>query len=115
MHRFLLGRRHDQPGGGELSQPRCGGALLWQPAQNRRGPYFKAPLLIHYAENDQRINAGIEAFEKALKENNKEFQSFIYPGTGHGFNNDSAPQRYHEQAAKLAWSRTVTFFREKLK
>jgi carboxymethylenebutenolidase len=78
-------------------------------------PTIKAPLLIHYAENDQRINAGIEAFEKALKENNKEFQSFIYPGTGHGFNNDSAPQRYHEQAAKLAWSRTVTFFREKLK
>ncbi len=78
-------------------------------------PKIKAPLLIHYAENDQRINAGIEAYEKALKENNKEFQSFIYPGTGHGFNNDSAPQRYHEQAAKLAWSRTVAFFREKLK
>ncbi len=78
-------------------------------------PKIKAPLLIHYAENDQRINAGIEAFETALKENGKEFQSFIYPGTGHGFNNDSAPQRYNEEAAKLAWSRTVAFFKEKLK
>ncbi len=78
-------------------------------------PGIKAPLLIHYAENDQRINAGIEAYEKALKENNKEFQSFIYPGTGHGFNNDSAPERYNEEAAKLAWSRTIAFFREKLK
>lgn len=76
---------------------------------------IKAPLLMHYAENDQRINAGIEAFEVALKENNKEFQSFIYPGTGHGFNNDSAPERYNEAAAKLAWGRTVAFFKEKLK
>ena len=78
-------------------------------------PKIKAPLLIHYAENDQRINAGIEAFEEALKENGKEFQSFIYPGTGHGFNNDTAPQRYNEEAAKLAWSRTIAFFKEKLK
>jgi carboxymethylenebutenolidase len=72
-------------------------------------------LLIHYAENDPRINAGIEAFEKELKENGKEFQSFIYPGTGHGFNNDTAPQRYNEAAAKLAWNRTVAFFKDKLK
>jgi carboxymethylenebutenolidase len=78
-------------------------------------PKIKAPLLMHYAENDQRINAGIEAYEKALKENHKEFQSFIYPGTGHGFNNDSAPQRYHAEAAQLAWSRTIAFFREKLR
>ena len=78
-------------------------------------PKIKAPLLIHYAENDPRINAGIEAFEKELKENGKEFQSFIYPGTGHGFNNDTAPQRYNEAAAKLAWNRTVAFFKDKLK
>lgn len=70
-------------------------------------PKIKAPLLIHYAENDQRINAGIEAYEKALKENGKEFHSFVYPGTGHGFNNDTAPQRYNEAGAKLAWSRTI--------
>jgi len=78
-------------------------------------PKIKAPLLMHYAENDQRINAGKEAFEAALKENNKEFQSFIYPGTGHGFNNDTAPERYNEVAAKMSWGRTVAFFKEKLK
>jgi len=76
---------------------------------------IKAPLLAHYAENDERINAGIEKFEEALKKNNKEYQIFTYPGTGHAFNNDSNPQRYNEAAAKLAWSRTVEFFREKLK
>ncbi len=78
-------------------------------------PKIKAPLMAHYAENDERINAGIEKFEEALKKNNKEYQVFIYPGTGHAFNNDSNPQRYNEEAAKLAWSRTVSFFREKLK
>jgi len=78
-------------------------------------PKIKAPLMAHYAENDERINAGIEKFEEALKKNNKEYQVFIYPGTGHAFNNDSNPQRYNEEAAKLAWSRTVGFFREKLK
>jgi carboxymethylenebutenolidase len=76
---------------------------------------IKAPVMAHYAENDERINAGIEKFEEALKKNNKEYQIFIYPGTGHAFNNDSNPQRYNEEAAKLAWGRTVEFFREKLK
>lgn len=78
-------------------------------------PKINAPVLAHYAENDERINAGIEKFEEALKENNKEYQIFTYPGTGHAFNNDSNPQRYNEAAAKLAWSRTVEFFKEKLK
>jgi carboxymethylenebutenolidase len=76
---------------------------------------IKAPVMAHYAENDQGIDAGIPAFEEALKKNNKEYQIFIYPGTGHAFNNDTNPERYNEQAAKLAWSRTVTFFKEKLK
>ncbi len=76
---------------------------------------IKAPVMAHYAENDAGINAGIEAFEAALKKYNKEYQIFIYPGTAHAFNNDSNPQRYNEEAAKLAWSRTVGFFREKLK
>jgi carboxymethylenebutenolidase len=78
-------------------------------------PKIKAPILAHYAENDDRINAGIEKFEEALKQNNKEYQIFKYPGTGHAFNNDSNPARYNEEAAKLAWSRTVEFFKEKLK
>jgi carboxymethylenebutenolidase len=76
---------------------------------------IKAPIMAHYAENDAGINAGIAAFEEALKKNNKEYQIFSYPGTGHGFNNDTGGERYKEEAAKLAWSRTVAFFKEKLK
>ena len=78
-------------------------------------PKIKAPIMAHYAENDQGINAGIAAFEEALKKNNKEYQIFSYPGTGHAFNNDSNPDRYNAEAAKLAWGRTVAFFKEKLK
>jgi carboxymethylenebutenolidase len=75
---------------------------------------IKAPLMAHYAGNDERIDAGIPAFEEALKKYGKEYKIFIYEGAGHAFNNDSNPERYNEQAAKLAWSRTVGFFREKL-
>jgi carboxymethylenebutenolidase len=78
-------------------------------------PRIKAPILAHYAENDDRINAGIEKFEEALKENHKEYQIFKYPGTGHAFNNDSNPARYNAEAATLAWGRTVEFFKKKLK
>ena len=76
---------------------------------------IKAPVMAHYAENDQGINAGIAAFEEALKKNNKEYKIFSYPGTGHGFNNDTNTTRYNAEAAKLAWDRTVAFFKEKLK
>lgn len=76
---------------------------------------IKAPIMAHYAGNDQGINAGIAAFEEALKKNNKEYQIFMYEGAGHAFNNDSNPERYNEEAAKLAWSRTIGFFKEKLK
>ncbi|MCX6333002.1 MAG: dienelactone hydrolase family protein [Bacteroidia bacterium] len=76
---------------------------------------IKASVMAHYAENDAGINAGIPAFEEALKKNNIEYQIFSYPGTGHGFNNDTNTERYNEAAAKLAWQRTVSFFREKLK
>lgn len=76
---------------------------------------IKAPLMAHYAGNDPGINAGIPAFEEALKKYNKEYQIFMYEGAGHAFNNDSNPERYNEQAAKLAWGRTIAFFREKLK
>lgn len=76
---------------------------------------IKAPVMAHYAENDAGINAGIEAFEKSLKDNGIEYHFFTYPGTGHAFNNDTNPQRYNAEAAKLAWARTVGFFREKLK
>ncbi len=76
---------------------------------------IKAPVIAHFAGNDPGINAGIPAFEEALKKYNKEYQIFMYEGASHAFNNDSNPERYNEQAAKLAWERTVNFFREKLK
>jgi carboxymethylenebutenolidase len=75
---------------------------------------IKAPLLIHYASTDERINAGWPAWEAALKANNVKYQEFIYPNTNHGFHNDTTP-RYDEAAAKLAWSRTLAFFKENLK
>ena len=74
---------------------------------------IKAPLLIHYAGLDERINAGWPAFETALKANNVKYQMYMYPGTNHGFHNDTTP-RYDEAAAKLAWSRTLAFFKENL-
>jgi carboxymethylenebutenolidase len=76
---------------------------------------IKAPIMAHYAGDDARINQGIQAFEEALKKEKKEYQIFMYEGAGHAFNNDSNPERYNEKAAKLAWSRTVAFFKEKLK
>jgi carboxymethylenebutenolidase len=76
---------------------------------------IKAPILAHYAENDPGINAGIPAFEEALKKSGIEYKIYTYPGTGHGFNNDTNPERYNAEAAKLAWERTVAFFKAKLK
>ncbi|HYS08371.1 MAG TPA: dienelactone hydrolase family protein [Myxococcales bacterium] len=75
---------------------------------------IKAPLLIHYAEEDERINAGIPAFEAALKANHVKYQVFTYPGTQHGFNNDTTP-RYDKAAATLAWQRTMDFFKANLR
>jgi len=75
---------------------------------------IKAPLLIHYAGLDDRLNAGWPAFEAALKANGVNYQMYIYPGTNHGFHNDTTP-RYDEAAAKLAWSRTLALFNEKLR
>ncbi|MHC1731706.1 MAG: dienelactone hydrolase family protein [Bacteroidales bacterium] len=76
-------------------------------------PKIKAKVMAHYAGNDERINAGIPAFEEALKEAGIEYQIFIYEGTMHAFNNDTG-ERYNKEAADLAWQRTTTFFREKL-
>ena len=75
---------------------------------------IKAPLLIHYAATDDRINTGWPAWEAALKANGVKYEMHTYPGTNHGFHNDTTP-RYDEAAAKLAWSRTVAFLNEKLK
>jgi carboxymethylenebutenolidase len=74
---------------------------------------IKAPLLIHYAGADDRINVGWPAYEAALKANGINYQAYIYPGVQHGFNNDTTP-RYDEGAAKLAWQRTIEFFDARL-
>lgn len=76
-------------------------------------PSIQAPLLIHFAENDPRVNEGWPAYEAALKEHGVRYEAHFYPGTNHGFHNDTTP-RYDEEAAKLAWSRTVAFFKEHL-
>ena len=75
---------------------------------------IKAPLLIHYAERDERINAGWPAFESALKANGVNYQMFMYPNANHGFHNDTTP-RYDEAAARLAWQRTISFFAVQLR
>lgn len=77
-------------------------------------PRIQAPLLLQYAELDERINAGWPAYEAALKEHGKTYTAHIYPGVNHGFHNDSTP-RYDEAAAELAWERTVAFFNEHLR
>ena len=76
-------------------------------------PSIKAPLLIHYAENDERINAMWPAFEMALKAAGVPYEMHKYPGTQHGFHNNSTP-RFDEAAAKLAWERTIAHFKKYL-
>jgi carboxymethylenebutenolidase len=74
---------------------------------------IRAPLLLHYAGLDQRVNAGIAAYEAALKANNKRYTIHVYPDVNHAFNNDTS-NRYDKPAADLAWSRTIAFFKENL-
>jgi carboxymethylenebutenolidase len=75
---------------------------------------IQAPLLIHYASQDERVNAGAKAYDDALKAAGKSAQSFVYPDTEHGFNNDTTP-RYDKAAASLAWDRTIAFFNQHLR
>ena len=77
-------------------------------------PKIKAKLMLHYAGLDERINAGIPAYENALKSNQIDYQLFIYEGAQHAFNNDSSPARYQKEPADLAWSRTINFFKKYL-
>jgi carboxymethylenebutenolidase len=76
-------------------------------------PKIKAPLLLHYAGLDERVNAGWPEYEAALKANGKQYTAHMYPNANHGFHNDTTP-RYDEAAAKLAWTRTLDFFKAKL-
>jgi carboxymethylenebutenolidase len=75
-------------------------------------PEIKAPLLEHYAENDQGVNSTMPAFKEALEKNNKKFTMHTYPGTQHAFNNDTGGPRYNKEQADIAWGRTVAFFKE---
>ncbi|MBA3640251.1 MAG: dienelactone hydrolase family protein [Acidobacteria bacterium] len=77
-------------------------------------PKIKAALLIHFAQNDQRVNASFPPYEEALKANKIQYEAHTYPGTEHGFNNDTTP-RFNPEAAKLAWTRTVEFFNKRLR
>lgn len=75
---------------------------------------IRAPLLLHYAGLDARINAGIPAFVDALKKANKNYVMYMYEGANHAFNNDTSEARYHKQAAEQAWSRTIAFLKDNL-
>ena len=77
-------------------------------------PKIEAALLLHYAGQDERINAGIDAYKAALEAAGKDFAVYIYEGAQHAFNNDTSAARYDKAAADLAWGRTVAFFKEKL-
>ena len=78
-------------------------------------PKIKASLLLHFAGIDERINAGIPAFEAALKAASVNYKIYVYEGAQHAFNNDMAPARYNKDVAQLAWQRTIAFLKEKLK
>ena len=96
--------------------PDLAGAVPYYGAQPKAedAAKIRAPMLLHYAGTDERINAGWPAFESVLKANNVKYEMHTYPGTQHGFHNDTTP-RYDEAAAKLSWSRTLAFFKQNLK
>ena len=84
------------------------------PADKSKVKDIKAPLMLHYAGLDTRLNEGIPAWEEALKANNKKYTLYMYEGANHAFNDDTAGPRYNKAAADLAWGRTIAFFKEHL-
>ena len=108
-------------GGGKVNElavaePALAAGIAYYGAQPKADQVaaIKAPLLLHYAGLDERINAGIPDFEKALKDNGKFYELYMYDGANHAFNNDTNAARYDKDAAELAWSRTVEFLRKNL-
>jgi carboxymethylenebutenolidase len=108
-------------GGGKVnemavSEPALAAGVAYYGAQPKADqvPAIKAPLLLHYAGLDERINAGITDYEKALKDNGKQYEIYIYEGVNHAFNNDTNSARYNKDAADLAWGRTLDFLRKNL-
>ena len=102
MCRVIIGRRSQ-------AAPNVVGAA----AASETVPNIRAAILIHFAENDAGINGQWPAYEAALKANNKTYEAHTYPGTQHGFHNNSTP-RYQEAAAKLSWDRTIAHFKKYL-
>ncbi|HZH37172.1 MAG TPA: dienelactone hydrolase family protein, partial [Flavisolibacter sp.] len=78
-------------------------------------PRIKAAVQLHYAGEDERVNAGMAPYEEALKQNKIRYEQYFYEGTQHAFHNDTSAARYHEAAAKQAWGRTLAFFKKHLK
>ncbi len=111
---FCYGGADRKHAGHPAARPRRRGAVLRDAAHRGRGARIKAPLLIHYADNDDRVNSGWPAYEAALKASNVPYTMYRYPGTQHGFNNDTTP-RYDRAAAALAWQRTIDFLNKNLR
>jgi carboxymethylenebutenolidase len=99
-----------------VASPELGAGVAYYGSQvpAEEVPKIKAPLMLHYAGLDERINAGIEAYKAALEKNGKAFELFVYDGVNHAFNNDTSAARYDKAAAELAWSRTVAFLKKNL-
>jgi carboxymethylenebutenolidase len=100
-----------------LNSPELAAAVAYYgsaPAGKSKVKDIKAPLLLHYAGLDTRVNAGIPAWEAALKANHKAYTIYIYEGANHAFNDDTAGPRYNKAAAELAWGRTLAFFKQHL-
>jgi len=96
-----------------VNDPKLQAAVAYYGAQPPAGdvPKIKSSVMLHYGGLDERINAGIPAYEQALKQNHIDYQLFVYDGVNHAFNNNTSPTRYNEAAAKLAWERTIGLFR----
>ena len=108
-------------GGGRANQlavhdPKLNAAVAYygQQAKAEDAPKIKGALMLHYGGLDQRINAGIPAYEAALKAAGTKYELYVYEGVNHAFNNDTSPARYNAEAAKLAWDRTLRLFKEKI-
>lgn len=99
-----------------IADPKLQASISYYGAQPNAAevPKIKASVLLHYGGLDERINAGIPAYEAALKQSHIDYQLFVYEGVNHAFNNDTSPTRYNEAAAKLAWQRSIDLFKNKL-
>lgn len=90
-------------------------AFYGRPPATEEVPKIKAAVQLHFAGLDERVNAGLPAYEEALKKGNKKYEVYLYPDVQHAFHNDTSAARYNEAAAKLAWSRTLQFFNTHMK